>query len=160
MSEEAIKLLHGVGMHDAAAVLETQRSPEMQSRIRHNGAAPIVAMDKGSDMGDAMAVSFLVGSGRAPGDTPIRMFLRDVERELSRARDKFPSSEGCMTALTEEVGELAKAMLDEPGERIYKEAVQTAVMAARVALEGDRSLENYRINRHGVDVGRARGVRP
>lgn len=120
-------------------------------------AIVVRALDLRADGSERPAV-VAVDKGRT--ETPERVFLRDVERELSRARDKFPSSEGCMTALTEEVGELAKAMLDEPGERIYKEAVQTAVMAARVALEGDRSLENYRINRHGADVGRARGVRP
>lgn len=45
-----------------------------------------------------------------------------------------------MTALTEEVGELAKALLDESDQRVYEEAVQVAVMALRVATEGDPSL--------------------
>ena len=67
--------------------------------------------------------------------------------ELNRARAKFPSSECSMVALTEEVGELAKAMLDESQQRIYQEAVQVACMAIRVATEGDPSIENYRAKR-------------
>lgn len=76
--------------------------------------------------------------------------LADVEAELVRARTKFPDSVDCLTALTEEVGELSQAMLQkkhEPDkgrthEDIYAEAVQTAVMAIRVASEGDPNF-NY-----------------
>ena len=71
-------------------------------------------------------------------------FLCEVEREILRAQAKFPSSDACLAALTEETGELAKAMLDESVSRIYAEAVQVATMAARCALEGDPSLARYR----------------
>lgn len=67
-------------------------------------------------------------------------FLSDVSAEVLRAREKFPDASKSMTALTEEVGELAKALLDESDKRVYEEAVQVAVMALRVATEGDRSL--------------------
>ena len=49
-----------------------------------------------------------------------------------------------MTALTEEVGELAKAIMDEGSHRVWKEAVQVAAMALRVAVEGDPSLDKLR----------------
>lgn len=75
-------------------------------------------------------------------------FMGDVARELVSARARFPNSWGSMTALTEEVGELAKAMLDESPERIRAEAVQVAVMACRVAIEGDSTLIELR-NRKG-----------
>lgn len=76
-----------------------------------------------------------------------RSFLEQVKEELKRARAKFPSSRHSMTALMEEVGELAKAMLDESPERVYAEAVQVAAMAARVAEEGDPTHAEYRAER-------------
>lgn len=66
--------------------------------------------------------------------------LKAIVLELKAAREKFPSSAKSMCALTEEVGELAKALLDESGQRVYEEAIQVAVMAIRVATEGDASL--------------------
>lgn len=71
-------------------------------------------------------------------------FMRHVLEEVRRARAKFPSSECCLAALSEEVGELAKACLEESSERIVEEAVQVACMALRVATEGDPSLDSYR----------------
>jgi len=73
-----------------------------------------------------------------------RGFLVNVEQQLLFAKNKFPDPYGCMTALTEEVGELAKALMDEPSNNVYKEAVQVATMAMRVALEGDESLDYIR----------------
>ena len=75
----------------------------------------------------------------------------DIEAELNRARSKFPNNEHMLAALTEEVGELAQALLHinyepEKGkmhEDIYKEAIQVAVMAIRVATEGDSTLPAY-----------------
>jgi hypothetical protein len=69
-------------------------------------------------------------------------FLYCLDAELRYAQAKFPKTENCMVALTEEVGELAKALLDHSygkGEAkdVYAEAVQVAAMAMRVALEGD-----------------------
>lgn len=71
-------------------------------------------------------------------------FRAEVRLELGRARKKFPGNALTMVALTEEVGELAKALLDESPERIVEEAIQVAVMAQRVATEGDKSVENFR----------------
>jgi len=71
-------------------------------------------------------------------------FLIHVDEEIELAIKKFPSSDACLAALTEEVGELAQAMLSKSQSEIYKEAVQVAAMAARCAIEGDPSLINYR----------------
>jgi hypothetical protein len=87
--------------------------------------------------------------------TPDEEFVRDTLVELKRAREKFPSPAGSMTALTEEVGELAKALLDEPPERIRAEAIQVAVMAIRVATEGDPTLDAYRQQRAQEKAGKA-----
>lgn len=66
-------------------------------------------------------------------------------QELVRARDKFPCQNiwTTLSALTEEVGELNQAVLQhnfEPHKGkteadILKEAVQVAVMAARVVID-------------------------
>jgi NTP pyrophosphatase (non-canonical NTP hydrolase) len=76
---------------------------------------------------------------------PEQMFWRDVIAELQRARAKFPQQDSVTTALalTEEVGELARDVLQQRFEskkyrgyaELRKEAVQTAVMAIRVALD-------------------------
>lgn len=71
--------------------------------------------------------------------------LADIEKELSRARSLFPSHEDVLPALTEEVGELNQALIQhkhQPEKNvsdldIYTEAIQVAVMAIRVATEGD-----------------------
>jgi len=71
--------------------------------------------------------------------------IADIEAELTRARAKFPDNTDVLPALTEEVGELNQALIQhkhEPckqktHEHIYQEAVQVAVMAIRVATEGD-----------------------
>ena len=59
-------------------------------------------------------------------------------------------------ALAEEFGELAKAMLDESGEAVWKEAVQTAAMAARVAIDGDSSVDEWRAQQ-GLGEHREKG---
>lgn len=71
-------------------------------------------------------------------------FRAEQRLELERARKKFSATPVTMVALMEEVGELAKACLDETPERIVEEAIQVAVMAQRVATEGDRSIDQFR----------------
>jgi hypothetical protein len=84
-----------------------------------------------------------------PDMTPVEdmtwQFLEALVGELERARAKWPGNRVQMTALTEEVGELAKALLHldyEGGTApdVWKEAVQVAAMAVRVATEGDSSF--------------------
>lgn len=78
------------------------------------------------------------------GDDPVDLFLAEVRAELVRARAKFPGDRIMTIALAEEFGELCKAILDEPAANVRKEAVQTAVMAARVVLDGDGSVAEWR----------------
>lgn len=75
---------------------------------------------------------------------PTAVFLVAVWQELERARLMFPESDGVMAALAEETGELAKAMLGQPLERVYKEAIQAACVATRIATEGDPTLDAVR----------------
>ncbi len=80
-------------------------------------------------------------------EDPVGAFMCDVTNEVIRAREKFPSPAGSMCALTEEVGEAAKALLDEPWAHVYTECVQVAAMAIRVAIEGDPTLYDIRSER-------------
>ena len=76
-----------------------------------------------------------------------RTFLDKAYEEVLRARKKFPSSEGSVAALMEEVGELSQAMMEKPWDEVVAEALQVAAMACRVAIEGDPSLDNVRKQR-------------
>jgi hypothetical protein len=63
---------------------------------------------------------------------------QDLDRELKRARIKHPpcTRERFMVALMEEVGELAKEVLEGgTEERIRAEALQVACVALRVVLD-------------------------
>lgn len=71
-------------------------------------------------------------------------FLDQVRAELTRARALFPGDRIMTLAMAEEFGELVKAVLDEPAANVRKEAVQTAAMAARVVLDGDVSVNDWR----------------
>lgn len=76
---------------------------------------------------------------------PEQLTLDAITAEVTRARLKFPNPNYLMTALMEEVGELAKAMMDhyvfhKPGadkDQIEREAIQVAAMAIRLLEEGD-----------------------
>jgi hypothetical protein len=46
--------------------------------------------------------------------------------------------------MVEEVGELATALFEENKDRVRQEAVQVAVMAMRVVLDGDHTFDNWR----------------
>lgn len=66
-----------------------------------------------------------------------------VAAELQRARFKFPGNTHLTHALTEEVGELAKAQLQKrPRAEVVAEAVQVACMAVRIIEEGDADFAN------------------
>ena len=80
-----------------------------------------------------------------------RQFVADVLTEYERAVAKFPGDNVTGLALMEEVGELATAMFEEPFEAVRKEAVQVAVMAMRVALEGDHTVDDWRAEK-GLDA--------
>jgi hypothetical protein len=74
-----------------------------------------------------------------------RQFATCVAGEVARARAKWPGNRVQLAALTEEVGELAKALLHLDYENgnapdVWMEAVQVGAMAVRVATEGDSSF--------------------
>ena len=72
-------------------------------------------------------------------------FINQLGDELILARKNFPGTKHLIMALVEEVGELSQAMLHykyENGsyENIYKEAVQVACVAMRIATEDDEDF--------------------
>lgn len=79
-----------------------------------------------------------MGDGRRIGKTADADTLAAVSAEVARARAKFPRNAHLLAALTEEVGELAAAMLEGLSlEEIQKEAIQVACVACRIVEEGD-----------------------
>lgn len=74
-------------------------------------------------------------------------FLMAIKMEILRARMLYPSCEGVVAAMVEEVGEVANAYLDNTRSEIVKEGVQACAMVARLVLEGDPSLANLRAKR-------------
>lgn len=75
--------------------------------------------------------------------------LNDLVCEIRSARQKFPEPEDRVAAMFEEAGELQKALLEQKEgrpvtqEQIYREAIQAAAMAIRVATEGDANYPLY-----------------
>lgn len=71
--------------------------------------------------------------------------LQSVANEVVRARGLFPNNKYQHAALAEEVGEIAKALMDlELGKETYEgfrtECIQAAAMCVRLATEGDKTF--------------------
>lgn len=78
--------------------------------------------------------------GRAAGFARVAT-LDLLDDEIRNARDKFPGNRLLLAALTEEVGELARALLQKQGrERVQAEALQVACVALRIYEEGDATF--------------------
>jgi hypothetical protein len=71
-------------------------------------------------------------------------FLHEVFEELARAREKYPTANLLGLALMEEVGQLARVLLDDSPETIRRYARQVAAVATRIATEGDESIDDFR----------------
>lgn len=97
----------------------------------------------------AAGIAFKDSPLTLPGESvefldPLGDFLREVYDEAHRAAALFPGDTLRTLAFSEEAGELVKAVLDESPERVRREAVQTAAMAARIVLDGDGSVVEWR----------------
>ena len=83
-------------------------------------------------------------------DSSTACFIAEFIKHLEYARYKFPGKNLTLVALMEEVGELAKACMDESFPQVNLEAIQVATMAARVWLDGDHSIE-FRREQNGLE---------
>jgi len=97
------------------------------------------AVDRMKSDGGGAATAAGVPDARShtPGND---LSFTEIQRnELAMARDKFPGNAHMMVALTEEVGEVARALLEQgPGSReVLEECAQVAAVAQRIATEGD-----------------------
>lgn len=79
--------------------------------------------------------------------SPEGRVIRGILQELIEARDKYPEDVHTLAALMREVGTLSDVMIGFDRNRegvtqqdVMKEAIQVAVMAIRVAIEGDNSF--------------------
>lgn len=79
-----------------------------------------------------------------------RELADEILAELVRARAKFPGKNVTFAALVEEMGELATATFEESAAAVRKEAIQVAVMAMRMVLDGDHCFEPWRAEK-GLD---------
>jgi len=76
----------------------------------------------------------------------ITTFVSDTMAETERAQGLYPQPNPTLAAATEELGEVAKALLHiregkaTGWDDVYEECVQLAAMACRIALEGDPTL--------------------
>lgn len=96
------------------------------------------------------------GAIRKAGEHIERELADEILSELARARARFPGKNVTFAALVEEVGELATATFEESRASVRKEAVQVAVMAMRMVLDGDHTFDDWRAAR-GLD---RLGMRP
>lgn len=99
------------------------------------------------------AVRAYLSAGPASGAArePEQHLADDILAELVRARTKFPGKNVTFAALVEEVGELATATFEESRARVRREAVQVAVMAMRMVLDGDHTFDGWRASK-GLDA--------
>lgn len=72
-------------------------------------------------------------------------FVAAMRAEMDQATAKYPAPNANITALSAEAGEVADAVNKLPREAVIAEAVQCAVMAARLAIEGDPYADQYRV---------------
>jgi hypothetical protein len=103
-----------------------------------------------SEFMDALRSALASRNQQPREQSDVAAFLAEVEAELARARAKFPGDVVRTLAFSEEAGELVKAVLDEDAANVRKEAVQAAAMAARIVLDGDGSVTEWR-ERKGLD---------
>ena len=63
--------------------------------------------------------------------------INAVAEEVHCSRAQFPGNRHMYVALGEEVGEVARALLENDREKLVKECIQVAASAIRIAAEGD-----------------------
>lgn len=103
------------------------------------------------------------GKGLKAMDKLEKMFA-DIRQEIEDTRQIFPGNHHKMAVLSEEVGELAQALLQneydgQPVINVYREAVQVAAMAIRLAIEGDHSFKyRYPADKALPGAGDVRGI--
>lgn len=74
---------------------------------------------------------------------PEELTMDALRAEVRRARTKFPGNRYLLAALTEETGELARALLQrKPKDEVHRECLQVAAVALRILEEGDSTFDD------------------
>jgi len=103
-----------------------------------------------ADCGARADAALAAAPAPAEGGPDEQRLAADILAELGRARAMFPGRNVTFAALVEEVGELATATFEESRESVRKEAIQVAVMAMRIVLDGDHTFDGWRASK-GLD---------
>lgn len=75
--------------------------------------------------------------------SPAAASLASLVERVAKGRAKFPGNRFMLPALMEEVGELARALLQRKGpEEVRAEALDTAAVALRIFEEGDATFDD------------------
>ena len=165
ISDEALRALASRGglaalieaARAALSLLEADRKDLFESYVNRRTGQVEDADEKAEIASYDAAIEALrallpqTGEGEAGGASEIDVFLSDVQAEFYRGRAKFPGNELKTVALSEEFGELVKAVLDETAADVRKEAVQVAAMCLRLVMDGDSSVDGWR-ERNGLDA--------
>ena len=108
----------------------------------HNPHNTLCCTECGSDLSLCQCVAW----DQAAHDrltSPDGLVFSMIRDELNAAREAFPGTTHMLCAMVEEVGEVAKAMMEHDRkegtsvQQVLREAVQVASMAIRLAVEGD-----------------------
>lgn len=86
-----------------------------------------------------------------------KQFLLDILDELIASRRRDPDGTDLYTTFADDVEEVDLAMLTGSENHIYVKCVQLAVASLRLALEGDKIMDNPRA-RSGKPAFRGRGT--
>jgi cell division inhibitor SulA len=74
-------------------------------------------------------------------NSPEPITVCDIAEEVIRARDKFPSNRFLFLALIEELGEVARAVLQKkPEHEVRLEWIQVAAVVVRLLEEDDPTI--------------------
>lgn len=134
-------VVRGLGATTAVILVEADESGHLRLReVPTASLRQVLPAQTPADSGGMAAVG-----------APEAALASEILAELQRARAKFPGKNVTFAALVEEVGELAKATFEEPRVNVRKEAVQVAVMAMRMVLDGDHTFDDWRAGR-GLDA--------
>jgi hypothetical protein len=76
-------------------------------------------------------------------------FVEMVRKEIARARAESPGPIATHAALVEAVGKVSEALMYSTWYAVVTEAVQVAVLAQRLAIEGDSTFETWRTGFRG-----------
>lgn len=79
-----------------------------------------------------------------PQNRSLEHFLELVRVQVLKAQKKWPAPNPNTSALSGEAGEAAEAMNKESFAEVQAECVDTAAVAARLFMEGDPFMDEYR----------------